>query len=295
MVARSSSNRQTHIGCKWTFKNKLHPNGQIARHKARLVAQGCSQEFGVNYTETFSPVAKMVTIRILLTIALHNQWPVIQLDVANAFLHGDLSDEIYMKQPAGFVDPQHPQHVCKLHKSIYELKQSPRQWFQKFTTFLQSHGFQFSKADPSLLLYNQNNIHIFILIYVDDILIAGNDNTKITLILKQLHSVFRLKQLGDVSLFLGIQVHKTKQGYFLHQAHYARDLLTHAGFLDCKPATTPMGIKRKDPVDDQLFPDPSHFRKLAGSLQYLSITRPDIAFTANSICQHMHKPRVTDY
>ncbi|PKU82366.1 Retrovirus-related Pol polyprotein from transposon TNT 1-94 [Dendrobium catenatum] len=283
------------LGCKWTFKNKLHPNGQIARHKARLVAQGCSQEFGVNYTETFSPVAKMVTIRILLTIAVQNQWPVIQLDVTNAFLHGDLSDEIYMKQPAGFIDSQHPQHVCKLHKSIYGLKQSPRQWFQKFTAFLQSLGFQFSKADPSLLLYNQNSIQIFFLIYVDDILVAGNDNTKIASILQQLHSEFHLKQLGEVSLFLGIQVNKTEQGYFLHQAHYARELLHHAGFLECKPAATPMGTKRKHSVDDQPFQDPSHFRKLAGSLQYLTITRPDIAFATNSICQHMHKPRITDY
>ncbi|PKU85121.1 Retrovirus-related Pol polyprotein from transposon TNT 1-94 [Dendrobium catenatum] len=283
------------LGCKWTFKNKLLPNGQIERHKARLVAQGCSQEFGVNYTETFSPVAKMVTIRILLTIALHNQWSVIQLNVANAFLHGDLLDEIYMKQPAGFVDQTHPQHVCKIAQIHLRAQAITSSVVPKFTSLLQTQGFQFSKADPSLLIYNHDNIFIFILIYVDDILVTGNDSTKISSILKQLHSAFRLKQLGDVSLFLGIQVNKTKQGYFLHQAHYARDLLTHAGFLDCKPAATPMGIKRKVSVDEQPFPDPSLFRKIAGSLQYLSITRPDIAFATNSICQHMHKPRVKDY
>ncbi|XP_020688185.1 uncharacterized protein LOC110103715 [Dendrobium catenatum] len=237
----------------------------------------------------------MVTIRILLTVSLTHHWPVIQLDVANAFLHDNLSEEVYMKQPVVFTDPQHPTHVCKLNKSIYGLKQSLRQWFQKFTSFLHNLGFQFSKADPSLLILNHNNAYIFILIYVDDILITGNNSQAIQNILQQLHSAFRLKQLGDVSLFFGIQVVKTKHDVFLHQEHYARDLLTHAGFSDCKPAATPLGLKCKEQRDTQPFSDPTHFWKLAGSLQYLSITRPDIAFATNSICQHMHQPSNHDY
>ncbi|PKU62931.1 Retrovirus-related Pol polyprotein from transposon TNT 1-94 [Dendrobium catenatum] len=285
----------TVLGSKWIFTTKLDPNGKVSRYKARLVAQGCSQEFGINYKETFSPVAKMVTIRMLLTVALNSNWPVTQLDVSNAFLHGELQDEVYMKQPRGFEDSLHPRHVCKLHKSIYGLKQSPRQWFQKFTNFLMTLGFTFSKADPSLLMFNKDNIHLFILIYVDDILITGNNSGKITETLQCLQTEFNLKQLGNVSLYLGIQVIKTNSGYFLHQSHYAYDLLCTAGFSDCKPSPTPSVTKLPVNLDETPYADPQQFRKLAGSLQYLSITRPDIAFATNAICQHMHHPRNCDF
>ncbi|PKU61448.1 Retrovirus-related Pol polyprotein from transposon TNT 1-94 [Dendrobium catenatum] len=271
------------LGCKWTFKTKLLPNGQIDRHKARLVALGCSQEYGINYTETFSPVAKMVTIRMLLTVALHHKWTVTQLDVSNAFLHGELHDEVYMRQPTGFVDTQFPNHVCRLHKSIYGLKQSPRQWFQQFTDFLKTLGFVFSKADPSLLLYTKDKTNIYILVYIDDILITGNNKEHIQLILRSLHDRFRLKELGNASLFLGIQILPTSSGYFLSQQHYALELIKNAGFFSCKPCSTPAGTKRSIKHDkDALHSDPHSYRKLAGSLQYLSITRPDIAFATNA-------------
>ncbi|PKU87366.1 Retrovirus-related Pol polyprotein from transposon TNT 1-94 [Dendrobium catenatum] len=217
------------LGSKWTFKTKLYPNGQVERYKARLVAQGCAQEFGINFTETFSPVAKMVTIRMLITVALNRNWKVTQLDVSNAFLHGELEDEVYMKQPRGFEDAQHPTHVCKLRKSIYGLKQSPRQWFHKLTRFLLQLGFSFSKADPSLLQLKHHDTTVFILIYVDDILVTGNDQELIQHILQRLNSVFSLKQSGDISLYLGIQVIKTNFGYFLSQSHYAHELVRNAG------------------------------------------------------------------
>ncbi|XP_020699298.1 uncharacterized protein LOC110111664 [Dendrobium catenatum] len=237
----------------------------------------------------------MVTIHIIFTVAIQNQWSVTQLDMSNAFLHGELVDEVFMKQPMGFIDSQLPQHVCKLHRSIYGLKQSPRQWFNRFTSYLQTLGFCFSKADPSLLIFTQNKICSFILVYVDDILVTGNNNDHIQGVLRKLQQEFRLKQLGDISLFLGIQVIKNNNNYFLHQEHYARDLLTIAGFKDCKPSNTPLGMKPRIQPDDQPYSVPTHFRKLAGSLQYLSITRPDIVFATNNICQHMHSPRNRDY
>ncbi|PKU74614.1 Retrovirus-related Pol polyprotein from transposon TNT 1-94 [Dendrobium catenatum] len=283
------------IGSKWTFKTKLLPNGQIDRYKARLVAQGCSQEFGINFTETFSPVAKMVTIRMLLTMALNKQWSVTQLDVTNDFLHGDLIEEVYMRQPRGFVDTQNPDHVCKLHKSIYGLRQSPRQWFHKHTSFLQTIGFEFSRAYPSMLILSKNTVRLFVLIYVDDILITGNDSNQIQMVLRHLQAAFKLKQLGDIVLFLGIQVIKTNNGYFLSHSHYAKELLYTAGFADCKPVDTPAPSRPPLVFDEQPYADPQMFRKLAGSLQYLSITRPDIAFTTNRICQHMHQPRNGDF
>ncbi|PKU65758.1 Retrovirus-related Pol polyprotein from transposon TNT 1-94 [Dendrobium catenatum] len=237
----------------------------------------------------------MATIRMLLTVALHHGWKVTQLDVANAFLHGDLHDEVYMRQPHGFQDSQYPQYVCKLHKSIYGLKQSPRQWFHKLTNSLIQIGFTFSKSDPSLMLFHQSHVRVFVLIYVDDILVTGNDSAQIQRTLSHLRSQFSLKQLGDVSLFLGIQVIKTKTGYFLNQTHYANDLLLTAGFSNCKPAASPASLQSKTPQDETLFADPHLFHKITGSLQYLSITRPDISFTINSICQHMHQPRNCDY
>ncbi|PKU66131.1 Retrovirus-related Pol polyprotein from transposon TNT 1-94 [Dendrobium catenatum] len=284
------------LGCKWTFKTKLLPTGQVDRHKARLVALGYNQQFGINYTETFSPVAKMPTIRLLLTLALHHQWPLHQLDVSNAFLHGDLPDDIYMRQPPGFVDPNNPTAVCKLHKSLYGLKQTPRQWFQKLTNFLQSQGFAFSRSDPSLLLLNTSQIQLYILIYVDDFLVTGNDATAIQRLLHQLQTQFALKQLGHISLFLGIQVTQSSTGYFLSQEHYATKLLNDAGFKDCKPAPTPITPKSNlQPALNPPYSDPSLYRRLAGSLQYLSITRSDIAYATNRVCQHMQHPTEQDF
>ncbi|XP_020691442.1 uncharacterized protein LOC110106054 [Dendrobium catenatum] len=201
-----------------------------------------------------------------------------------------------MKQPPGFDDTTHPDFVCKLHKSIYGLKQSPRQWFSKITTTLQAFGFIFSKADPSLLIYAKDNTRLFVLIYVDDILVTVNDKSQIAHLLRQLHSKFNLKQLGDISLFLGIQVAKTKTDYFLNQTHYAKQLLLSVGFNNSKAALTPMSLKRSTGfASTEEFSDPQLYRKIAGSLQYLSITRPDIAFTTNYICQRMHKPSVDDF
>ncbi|KAI0488022.1 hypothetical protein KFK09_027845 [Dendrobium nobile] len=196
-----------------------------------------------------------------------------------------------MKQPPGFIDSNFPTHVCKLQKSIYGLKQAPRQWFQKLTSHLQHFGFRFSRSDPSLLIFQQNNIQIFFLIYVDDILLTGNDQPTIQSLLHQLKSTFALKQLGQASLFLGIQISKSTSSYFLHQTHYAEQLLQTANLEDCRSAPTPITpSKGSSDSSDQLFADPTLYRKLASSLQYLTITRPDIAFATNRICQHMHAP-----
>ncbi|PKU85270.1 uncharacterized protein LOC114579062 [Dendrobium catenatum] len=201
-----------------------------------------------------------------------------------------------MRQPTGFIDNVHPNYVCKLNKSLYGLKQAPRQWFHKLTSLLQQFGFRFSRSDPSLLIFNQDNVHLYFLIYVDDILLTGNNQTVIASLLQFLQAHFELKQLGDVSLFLGIKILKTDSGYFLNQSHYDSKILQDARLADCNVAPTPITPKRSSAdTDDTPFADPHLYRKIAGSLQYLSITRPDIAFAANNICQHMHTPTVTHY
>ncbi|XP_020675060.1 uncharacterized protein LOC110094222 [Dendrobium catenatum] len=244
----------------------------------------------------------MPTIRMLLALAVNRTWPVLQLDVSNAFLHGDLPDNIYMCQPQGFVDKESPNAVCKLHKSLYGLKQAPRQWYQKLTTFLQDRGFQFSKSDPSLLILTKSQIQLYLLIYVDDILVTGNDQSTIQELLQLgeislfLHSNFALKQLGEISLFLGIQIRKTDNGILLTQEHYARKILNKAGFEDCRAAPTPVTPTPKQIISDiTQFSNPSLYRCIADSLQYLSITRPDIAYAMNRVCQHMSNPTNQDY
>ncbi|KAL5706232.1 hypothetical protein ACHQM5_024430 [Ranunculus cassubicifolius] len=165
---------------KWVFKIKRRSDGSIERYKARLVANGFHQQEGLDYTETFSPVVKHSTIRVVIALAIHHKWPIRQLDVQNAFLHGVLSEEVYMRQPIGFVDPKYPHHVCRLHKSLYGLKQAPRAWFQRFSDYLEQLGFQESKADYSLFTFHQDGVHIILLIYVDDILITGSSVSHIS-------------------------------------------------------------------------------------------------------------------
>ncbi|KAI0525207.1 hypothetical protein KFK09_004599 [Dendrobium nobile] len=181
------------IGCKWTYRTKYNSDGSIARYKARLVALGNHQEHGIDYHETFSPVAKLPTIQILLTVALHNNWPVQQLDVANAFLHGNLQETVYMAQPKGFEDSIHPHYVCNLNKAIYGLKQAPRQWYNTFTSYLISLGFKHSKSDPSLLILQQKRATIYLLVYVDDILLTGDNSAAITELLDKLNIKFAMK------------------------------------------------------------------------------------------------------
>lgn len=148
--------------------------------------------------------AKLPTIRVFLTIAAYYKWPVLQFDISNAFLHGHLKEEIYMSQPPGFPASTHPSHVCRLHKAIYGLKQAPREWFDTFTNQLAKIGFSFSKADSSLLIYHNNGIRVYLIVYVDDILLIGNDQLKISEITYHLEQEFNLRQLGPAAHFLGI-------------------------------------------------------------------------------------------
>ncbi|CAN1781952.1 Retrovirus-related Pol polyprotein from transposon RE1, partial [Linum perenne] len=161
------------VGCKWIFRIKRNSDGTIQRHKARLVAQGFSQEAGVDFFDTFSPVIKPTTIRLVLSLALSQRWSIRQLDINNAFLNGELTETVYMKQPRGFEDPSKPNHVCKLQKAIYGLKQAPRAWFTKLKSHLLGQGFRACHSDTSLFVRVAPTTVIYILIYVDDFIITG--------------------------------------------------------------------------------------------------------------------------
>jgi hypothetical protein len=161
---------------KWVYKIKRKPDGPIDRFKARLVAKSFDQRSGIDYTETFSPIIKPATIRLVLALAgVQYDWPVKQLDVSNAFLHGTFTEYVYMEQPKGFMDPTHPMLVCKLHKALYGLKHAPRAWFNRLSLLLQTRSFSGSLVDSSLFVFHAHGTLIFLLVYVDDILLTCND------------------------------------------------------------------------------------------------------------------------
>ncbi|KAL6335516.1 hypothetical protein AAG906_030644 [Vitis piasezkii] len=278
------------VGCRWIYKLKYRPDGSIDRHKARLVAQGFTQTPGIDYFDTFSPVVKPCTIRLILALAVSFQWPVRQLDVENAFLNGDLEEEVFMTQPQGFVNPTYPTYVCKLHKALYGLKQAPRAWFQKLRIALLDYGFQSSRADTSLFIFHTASDILILLVYVDDILVTGSSPTLVSHFISYLSAKFALRDLGPLSYFLGIQAHQLGSVLHLTQHKYIADLLKRTQMETSKPAPTPGRLGRTLSQSDGVsLSDPSEYRRTVGALQYVTLTRPDIAFV-NNACQFMAKP-----
>ncbi|GKB13852.1 retrovirus-related pol polyprotein from transposon TNT 1-94 [Tanacetum coccineum] len=231
LVPRASNTNV--VDGKWVYRLKRDKNGAITCYKARFVAKVFRQQPGIDFHETVSLVVKSTTIRAVLSLAVTNNWPLRQLDVHNAFLHGNLKEQVYMKQPLGFIDPQRPNHVCLLHKSLYGLKQAPRAWFELLSKALFNLGFKGSKTDPSLFIYSRGHILLYILVYVDDIIITGNNKGTIDNIISQLGSDFALKDLGPLNYFLGIEIVPHVSSILLSQKKYILELLQSAGLSNC--------------------------------------------------------------
>ena len=226
------------VGCKWVFTIKYKADGSIDRYKARLVAKGYTQTYGIDYQETFSPVAKLDTVRVLISLAANLDWPLHQFDVKNAFLHGNLEEEVYMDIPPGCSTVSKTNTVCRLQKALYGLKQSPRAWFGRFTLAMKKYGFQQSNADHTLFLKHRHGKVTALIIYVDDMIITGNDEEEISKLQNQLAAEFEMKSLGNLKYFLGIEVARSAQGIVLSQRKYVLDLLAEVGLL-CDSPTFP--------------------------------------------------------
>jgi hypothetical protein len=217
---------------KWIFKHKLKADGSLDRYKARWVLRGFTQRPGVDYDETFNPIVKSATVRTVLTLAVSRGWPVHQLDVKNAFLHGTLSKTVYYSQPTVFVDPAHSQLVCRLNKPLYGLKQALQAWYHCFAYYLISLGFVEAKSDTSLFVYHHSANTAYLLLYVDNIVLPASSPKLLQRTTTALQQQFAMKDLGPLHHFLDVSVEQRSNGLFLHQRQYAQDILEHAGMSD---------------------------------------------------------------
>ncbi|GJZ16254.1 ribonuclease H-like domain-containing protein [Tanacetum coccineum] len=279
------------VSCMWLFRHKYLADDTLSRYKTRLVANGSTQLEGVDVDETFSPVVKSGTIRTVLSLATSRHWPIHQLDVKNAFLHGDLFETVYMHHPLRFRDSVHPDYVCLLQRSLYGLKQAPRAWFQRFASFITRVGFSHSRCDFFLFIYRQGTDTAYLLLYVDDIVLTASSEGLLQRIIRSLHQEFAMTDLGPLNYFLGISVTRDSSGLFLSQKKYAVEILEKVHMVNCNPSRTPVDTESKLGVDGDPVSDPTLYRSLAGSLQYLTFTRPDISYAVQQVCLHMHDPR----
>jgi len=280
------------IGCKWVYKVKHNADGSMSRYKARLVAKGYAQTYGRDYEETYSPVAKMTTVRAIIAMASIKGWSLHQMDVNNVFLHGDLQEEVYMEQPQGYVDQTRPNLVCKLKKALYGLKQTPKAWSDKIGQYLVTSGFQTSNANFSLYVKKIDHGIVVIVIYVDDLIITGDSDADIFDLKKLLKQKFKMKDLGELCYFLGIEVIQSPKGIWLLQKQYALNKLSKCGMTSCKPISIPLEQNVKLSADEgDLVEDTTMYRRIVGSLIYMTITRPDLSYAVRVVSQFMQTPR----
>src|SRR5438270_2731243 len=279
------------VGCKWVYTVKQTPEGKVDKYKARLVAKGYSQTYGIDYDETFAPVAKMSTVRMLVFCAANFGWPLHQVDIKNAFLHGDLQEEVYVEMPPGFGTQQTTGKVCRLKKSLYGLKQSPRAWFDRFRQAMCKVGYKQSNGDHTMFYKHENGRITILSVYVDDIIITGDDKKEIRMLKYYLAEEFEVKDLGELKYFLGIEIARGPRGIVLSQRKFMLDLLNEICMMGCKVASISveqnqkLSAKRRDPVNRE------QYQRLVGRLLYLLHTRPDISYAVGLVSRYMHDPR----
>ncbi|KAK1696173.1 hypothetical protein QYE76_012870 [Lolium multiflorum] len=265
------------IGTKWIFKNKQDEFGNIVRNKARLVAQGFSQVEGIDFGETYAPVARLESIRILLAYASHHNFKLQQMDVKSAFLNGPLHEEVYVKQPPGFEDLNFPNHVYKLDKALYGLKQAPRAWYEHLKELLVDRGFDVGLIDPTLFTKRVNGELFVCQLYVDDIIFGSTNKAFNDEFSKLMTDRFEMSMMGEMKFFLGFEIKQLREGTFINQAKYLQDMLKRFKMTELKGVATPMVTKchlALDPNGKEV--DQKVYRSMIGSLLYLCASRPDI-------------------
>ena len=279
------------LGSKWIFKKKMKPDGSIDKYKARLVIKGYKQREGLDYFDTYSPVTRINSIRMILAIAALRNLEIHQMDVKTAFLNGDLDEEIYMEQPEGFIVPGKEKKVCKLVKSLYGLKQAPKKWHEKFDNAMITNGFKINECDKCVYTKETENGYVILCLYVDDMLIVGSNNQMVKSTKNMLNSKFDMKDMGLANVILGIKIIRTEDGFVLSQSHYVDKILEKFNKNDSGYARTPFDnnfhlSKNKGESISQV-----EYSRVIGSLMYLmSCTRPDIAYTVSKLSRYTSNP-----
>ena len=290
------------IGSKWVFKVKRNADGTVQKFKARLVAQGYTQSPGIDYDEVFAPVVRYTSIRTLLAVANICNWEIHQMDAKTAFLQGNLNEEIYMRQPNGFVDPEKPDYVCKLNKGIYGLKQATRCWNNSINSYLLSHGYKKSTADPCVYIKTvtsqDGTVHfVMIAIYVDDMLFFSNNTDMLEKEKNAIAKEFQVEDLGELHYVVGMSIvrNREKRTMSITQKKYLEGVLKKFDMENCKPVSTPLEFGKKYEElskDDERF-DKQMYQRAIGCLTYAAtISRPDLSTAVSVLSKFMSNPGI---
>ncbi|GJY16906.1 retrovirus-related pol polyprotein from transposon TNT 1-94 [Tanacetum coccineum] len=266
----------TIIGTKWVFRNKLDENGVVSRNKARLVAQGYNQQEGIDYDETYAPVARLESIRILLAYACTLDFKLFQMDVKSAFLNGFINEEVYVAQPPGFIDFAKPNHVYRLKKALYGLKQAPKAWYDRLKAFLIKHDYTMGMVDNTLFTKKKDPNLIIVQIYVDDIIFGSTCQEMCDDFAKIMHDEFEMSMMGELNIFLGLQINQLEDGIFFNQSKYIKEMLKKFSIRNSKPMKNPRPTKTqtsRKALEGQSV-DNTKYRGMIGSLLYLTASRP---------------------
>ncbi|GJS25825.1 putative ribonuclease H-like domain-containing protein [Tanacetum coccineum] len=279
------------IALKWIYKVKLDEYGDVLKNKARLIAKGFHQEEGLDFEESFAPVARLEAIRIIIANVASKNMTVYQMDVKTAFLNGELKEEVYVYQPEGFVDPERPHHVYRLKKALYGLKQAPRAWYDTLSKFLLAQGFSKGVVDPTLFIQKTGKHTLHVQIYVDDIIFASTDPKDCDRFSNEMSSKFQMSMMGQISFFLGLQISQNPRGIFINQSKYANEILKKFDLHKSDPVDTPMVERTK--LDEDLSGTPvdqTKYRSMIGSLMYLTASRPDLVFAVCMCARYQSRP-----
>jgi hypothetical protein len=268
---------QNVVGTKWVFCNKQDEHGVVTRNKARIVAKGYSQVEGFDFDETYAPIARLESIRILLAYATYHGFKLYQMDVKSAFLNGPIKEEVYVEQPPGFEYSEYPNNVYKLSKVLYGLKQAPRAWYECLRDFLITNGFKLDKADPTLFTKTVAKDLFICQSYVDDIIFGSTNKSSCEEFSRIMIQKFEMSMMGELKYFLGFQIKQLQEGTFISQTKYIQDILKKFGMKNVKPIKTPMGTNGHLDLDTGgKSVDQKVYRSMVGSLLYLCASRPDI-------------------
>ncbi|GJZ24296.1 retrovirus-related pol polyprotein from transposon TNT 1-94 [Tanacetum coccineum] len=279
------------IKLKWIYKVKTDESGGVLKNKARLVAQGFKQEEGIDFEESFAPVDRIEAIHIFIAYAAHKNMTIYQMDVKTAFLNSKLKEEVYVSQPEEFVDKDNPSHVYKLKKALYGLKQAPRAWYDMLLSFFISQRFSKGAIDPTLFTRHARNDILLVQIYVDDIIFTSTNTAMCDEFANQMTTKFKMSMMGQMSLFLGLQISQSPRGIFINQSKYASEIVKQYGLQSTNSVDTPMIGNKKLDEDLQGKPvDVTLYRGMIGSLMYLTASRPDLNHVVCLCARYQAKP-----